>query len=144
MKIKMIVAVAALLTGLTACGNRNAKSVAETVETAAGQAVTAVQTQAREVVQQVQEVQADSLTAHYRGSDGLTRKVFRVDAVFYPQTMKARISVDGKVYRLEQYPTASGFGYRNAEIDFRGKGTEAELNYTDEAIRDLTLVQLTE
>lgn len=128
------VAVAAALVGLTACGNQSRKTVAET----AGEAVAAVESQAREMTQ------ADSLTTRYQGSDGLTRKIYRVDAVFYPRTTKARLSVDGKVYHLEEYPTASGFGYRNAEIDLRGKGTEATIDYADAAVRDLTLVEVTE
>ena len=79
------------------------------------------------------------IEARYQGSDGITRRIYWVDAVFYPEASRATVKVDDKTYELKQYVTGSGYGYRNAEVDLRGKGHDAELNFTDENIRDLKL-----
>lgn len=142
------VALFAALIGLTACGNRSRK-VANAVGDAAtaivekpAQAVAAAATAVATTAEQA--VEADSLKARFQGSDGTTKRVYWVDAVFYPKTFKAKISVDGKVYHLEEYRTADGFGYRNAEVDLRGKGDEADLTYTDTKIRPLKLKAVNE
>ncbi len=130
MNKKMYLVLTVALVGLAACGNRNRHKVAEVVEETVA------------VVQPVEE--PDSLAARFQGSDGITRKIYWVDAMFYPKAMRARLTVEGKVYQLEQYPTGSGFGYRNAEVDLRGKGDDADLDFTDASIRDLKLVAVDE
>ena len=83
------------------------------------------------------------IQARYQGSDGITRRLYWIDATFYPEASKAILKLDDKTYELNQYVTASGYGYKNAEADLRGKGTEATLNFTDEQVRDLTLKDVT-
>lgn len=146
MKKTVYVALIAALVGLTACGNQRKKvadavqqaatTVEQGVTSAAGTAVAA----ATAAVQGAKAVvSGDSVKARFQGSDGITKKVYWVDAVFYTEAMRAKIKVDDKTYNLEQYPTADGFGYRNAEVDLRGKGDEADLTYTDKNIRALKL-----
>lgn len=79
------------------------------------------------------------MEARYQGSDGITRRLYWVDATFYPEAGRAVVRVDDKTYDLKQYVTGSGYGYRNAEADLRGKGYDAELNFADENMRDLKL-----
>ena len=87
---------------------------------------------------------SEEIRIRLQGSDGITQRVYWVDAVFYPQIRHATIRVDDKIYELVQYPTADGYGYCNAEVDLRGKGNEAELDFTDEGIRDLKLTLIVE
>ena len=79
------------------------------------------------------------IQARFQGSDGITRRLYWVDATFYPEASRAVIKLDDKTYELKQYVTGSGYGYRNAEVDLRGKGKEATLDFTDENVRDLKL-----
>jgi len=83
------------------------------------------------------------IEARFQGSDGITRRLYYVDAVFYPEANKAILKLDDKTYELTQYVTASGYGYKNADVDLRGKGKDATLNFTDDQIRDLTLIDIT-
>jgi hypothetical protein len=79
------------------------------------------------------------IEARYLGSDGITRRVYWVDASFYPEADRATVKVDDRVYELKQYVTGSGYGYRNADADLRGKGYEAQLTFTSDTLRNLTL-----
>jgi hypothetical protein len=135
---KMYAALLVTLIGLTACGSRNRQNVVGAVEGTAASAAGAV----TEAV--TGAVSADSIKTRFQGSDGVTKRLYWVDAVFYPQALRAKITVDGKVYQLEQYQTADGFGYHNAEVDLRGKGSEADLTYTDTKIRPLKLTEFVE
>ncbi len=134
MSKKIYVALAAALIGLTACGNQSRQKAAEAVAEGAA----AVQEKAMELAA------ADSIKARFQGSDGMTKRIYWVDAVFYPEAFRAKLTIGDKVYELEQYPTADGYGYRNAEVDLRGKGTEADLTYTDTNIRPLKLKEAVE
>jgi type II secretory pathway pseudopilin PulG len=125
-KKTMIVLVAALI-GLTACGNQRRR------------AADAMQEQLAAAVQQAA---VDSIVTRFQALDSLTQKSYRVDAVFYPAAYRVKLTLEGKVYQLEQYPTASGFGYHNAEADLRGKGSEALLHFTDATMPDLKLTEI--
>jgi len=81
------------------------------------------------------------IQARFQGSDGITRRLYWVDATFYPEANRATIKLDDKTYELKQYVTGSGYGYRNADVDLRGKGQEAILDFTDENVRDLKLTE---
>lgn len=121
MKKVLIIAAAALL-GLTACNGRN---------------------RLKQATQEVLQENPTAIVTRFQGMDSLTNKQYTVDVTFHPELQNAILQMDGKVYDLTQYPTASGFGYKNAEIDLRGKGDQATLNFTDGTIIDLPLKQIT-
>lgn len=50
-----------------------------------------------------------------------------IQAVFYQGKEYMELSVDGQSSILRQYRTASGYGYKNALYDLRGKGQAATL-----------------
>lgn len=79
------------------------------------------------------------IEARYQGSDGITRRLYWVDAKFYPEAGRATVKVDERTYDLKQYVTGSGYGYRNADADLRGKGYDAELTFTADSLRNLKL-----
>jgi hypothetical protein len=121
MRKVLIVAFAALI-GLTACGRRKQQ-------------------------QQQQELPENPPTgtveARFQGTDSLAGTLHSVDISFYPAPLnKAIVRIDETVYDLAQYQTASGYGYRNADLDLRGKGEDAFLDFTDPARNDLTLRQI--
>lgn len=92
-----------------------------------------------------QEVKGlEPIEARFQGSDGVTRMIHWVDITFYPAFERATVKIGDKEYDLKQYPTASGYGYKNDQVDLRGKGKDATLNFTDEDMRDLTLIDATE
>ena len=135
MKKVLIIAFAALV-GLTACkGRRQAQQVLEQA--------------AQQVKEQVQKTlpenpPAGTIETRFQGTDSITRKMHIVDVSFYPELSKAVVRMGEKVYDLAEYPTADGYGYRNAELDLRGKGNEAWLTFTDPKMRGLTLTAVKE
>lgn len=86
----------------------------------------------------------EPIHARFQGSDGVTRMMHMVDATFYPAFNRVKLTIGDKTYELKQYPTASGYGYKNDEVDLRGKGKEAILTFADENMRDLKLLDVTE
>lgn len=82
--------------------------------------------------------------ARFQGSDGITRRLYWVDATFYPEASRAILKLDDNTYDLVQYATGSGYGYKNDEADLRGKGIEATLTFADDQLRDLTLREIKE
>lgn len=45
-----------------------------------------------------------------------------LDVTFFTTIGMAQVKYKGVDYLLRQYPTASGYGYKNPFIDIRGKG----------------------
>ena len=69
------------------------------------------------------------ITALFEGTDGKSRRRFRVEVKF--SVGRAEVTLDGTVFDLPQYPTGSGYGYGNDIADFRGKGKHATLKMRD-------------
>ncbi|MDD3108931.1 MAG: hypothetical protein PHV49_06985 [Alistipes sp.] len=67
--------------------------------------------------------------AVFMGSDGKSRRAYRVEVVFTEG--RAQVDFDGTVFDLTQYVTGSGYGYRSAIADLRGKGQSATLTFED-------------
>lgn len=88
------------------------------------------------------DARLNSVSARFEGSDGVSRMLHPVRVTFFPAGETAIVTVGDKTYHLTQYPTGSGYGYKNDEVDLRGKGEEATLTYTDENIRDLQLREM--
>lgn len=74
---------------------------------------------------------AAPIDAVFMGSDGKSRRAYRVAVTFYPAKELAVVDYDGTKYDLKQYVTGSGYGYKNDKADLRGKGKEATLTFTD-------------
>lgn len=122
-KTVLVCAVAALALTVTSCGNSTKKEsnevTTENVDKSADQNVEAAQDKVVVFVDKAGKVANVTVTFHAVGE-----KVTLTDA--------------NGVYELAQYPTASGFGYKNETIDLQGKGTEATLTYTDGVVVELT------
>lgn len=81
------------------------------------------------------------ITATFMGSDGKTRRAYKIRVVFYPSEQRATLSDDKDTYQLKQYVTADGYGYKSKSIDLRGRGQDATLTYSDGLVLQLSEVK---
>ncbi|MCD8186977.1 MAG: MliC family protein [Rikenellaceae bacterium] len=88
------------------------------------------------------DAKLNPIHARFNGSDGISRMFYPVEITFFPAGEAAIVTVGDQTYRLRQYPTGSGYGYKNDRVELRGKGEEATLTYTDENQRNLELRQV--
>jgi membrane-bound inhibitor of C-type lysozyme len=140
MKKALFIATITLI-GMSSCIGKKQPSVQEAVQE--------IQGQAQELQDQVQQQLPEnppegSIDARFTATDNVTKQVGTIDVSFYPALERATLRMDGKSYDLKQYPTASGFGYKNDEMDLRGKGEEATLEFTDSKRNTLSLKQITD
>lgn len=123
-KTVLVCAVAALALTVTSCGNSTKKEsnevATENVDKNAAQNVEAAQ---------------DKVILFVDKAGKLTNVI---SVTFHAAGDKATLTDANGVYELAQYPTASGFGYKNETIDLQGKGSEATLTYTDGVVVELT------
>lgn len=94
-----------------------------------------------DIVSVVADTLNKPISAIFYGTDGKNDKKYIVQVVFYPGEERAVLTESGKMYELHQYVTASGFGYKNEDLDFWGKGKEATMTFTDEKIPEIELKQ---
>ncbi len=72
---------------------------------------------------------ANPIKATFEGKDSDSELTHIVYVTFYPVQEKAVVNVAGETYELMQYATADGYGYKDDNIDLRGKGDDADLTY---------------
>lgn len=66
------------------------------------------------------------ITALFEGTDGKSRRRFRVEVRF--SAGRAEVTLDGTVFDLPQYPTGSGYGYRqrHSRLPRQGNACDAQ------------------
>lgn len=76
--------------------------------------------------------------AVYVGGDGKTRRLYQVEATFYPGDEKVVVQYDDQTFELPQQISGSGFRYEAGGVSLMGKGQEATLILGDSLTLTLT------
>ena len=76
--------------------------------------------------------------AVYVGGDGKTRRLYQVEATFYPGDEKVILQYDDQTFELSQQISGSGFRYEAGDISLVGKGQDATLVLGDSLTLKLT------
>lgn len=122
-KTVLMCAVAALALTVSSCGNTAKKeNPADTTENVDQNA-----TQNAEAAQDKTVVFVDK-----------AGKAANINVIFHATGEKVTLTDAEGIHELAQYPTASGFGYKNETMDLQGKGTDATLTYTSGTVVELT------